>query len=202
MDRMRPGRKRAAILAGAVGAVAILVGVLLWPSGPASRAPATPDPGPPRLTQELPHPPPPADPVDAALTPVPQIMAVWRSAILSRNADEVLASDAIFLEDPGRYREALVTSAQTDSEGQVRAFSTRVLGKFKDRTLVPAFRQMLLDQHRYVRENAAWALGEMQGREAARDLARLARNDPADNVRAAAVKALEQMNAGVGRRRP
>lgn len=201
MTGMRPGRQWTAILGVALAGAAVAVSLLLFRSQSPAPSPAGSDPGLPRLGQAPPHLPVPQDPVDAALTPVTDIMSLWRQAIITKNPDDVLACDTAFLDDPNRYLTALVTSAQTDSEPRVRSFSARVLGKFKDRTLVPVFRKMLLDPDHFVRENAAWALGELREREAAADLRKVARSDPASNVRAAATTALEQMNLGPGRHR-
>jgi hypothetical protein len=190
---MPSGRAWTYLLVAALAAVAVGGGLLLFRPGSSPAPQVRPEAAPPRLSGAPPYPAPPSDPVDAALLPVQALMDQWRLAILKRSPDEVLACDAAFLDDPSRYKDALVASAQTDSADQVRAFSTRVLGKFKDPSLVPVFRRMLTDPHRFVRENAAWALGEMGSREAARDLARVARTDPAENVRSAAAQAVQQL---------
>jgi HEAT repeat protein len=95
----------------------------------------------------------------------------------------------------------LIDSAETDAEPRVRAFSTRVLGKFKDPSCAPAFTGLLRNPSEYVRGNAAWALGELHhasgGREAARKalktLRRLQQSDPSNQVRDAAALAVKQL---------
>ena len=68
----------------------------------------------------------------------------------------------------------------------MRAFSTRVLGKMKNVALVEDFQRLLADKSPFVRQNAAWALGELATRpggreaaEAALDELRQAQDDPA-----------------------
>ncbi|HEY0713263.1 MAG TPA: HEAT repeat domain-containing protein [Polyangia bacterium] len=133
--------------------------------------------------------------------PVATIMNTWRMAIINKDADPVVAIDQGFLAEPARFREALLDSAERDAEPRVRAFSTRVLGKFKDPTIAPTLTRLLGNESQYVRGNAAWALGELHhatgGRQAARPalkvLRRLERADPSPEVRAAAALAIKQL---------
>jgi HEAT repeat protein len=128
-------------------------------------------------------------------------LAAWRQAILDKNADVVQSLDRVFLSSPERYRSALEKSARSDADGRVRAFSTRVLGKQKSAALAPLFETLLADKSPFVRQNAAWALGELavldDGRVAARHAVaelRLARaKDPAPDVRTAAKGALARL---------
>ncbi len=128
-------------------------------------------------------------------------LASWRQAILDKNADVVQSLDRAFLSSPERYRSALEKSARSDADGRVRAFSTRVLGKQKNPALAPLFETLLSDKSPFVRQNAAWALGELavldDGRVAARHAVaelRLARaKDPAPDVRTAAKGALARL---------
>ena len=97
-------------------------------------------------------------------------MADWRTAIGARDADAVVRLDSAFQTSPERYRDALAASAGGDADERVRAFSTRVLGKLK-RPSSRRFEKLLQDKSAYVRQNAAWALGELaaeDGREAAK----------------------------------
>jgi HEAT repeat protein len=128
-------------------------------------------------------------------------LAAWRQAILDKDAEVVQSLDRAFLSSPGRYRSGLEKSARGDADERVRAFSTRVLGKQKSVDLVPLFETLLSDKSPFVRQNAAWALGELaavdEGRIAARHAAaglRLARaKDPAPDVRTAAKGALARL---------
>jgi HEAT repeat protein len=112
-----------------------------------------------------------------------------------------MALDRAFISSPDRYRTALEESAKTDRDERVRAFSTRELGKYKNPALAGLFQTQLADRSPYVRQNAAWALGELaaqgDGRTAAlRAVAelRLARaKDPAADVRTAAKSALARL---------
>src|SRR5262249_27941653 len=85
----------------------------------------------------------------------------WGAAIPAPDADGVVQLDMTFRETPDRYLPALLENARTDSNERVRAFSTRTLGKLARADLAPAFRQLLADASPYVRQNAAWALGEL-----------------------------------------
>jgi hypothetical protein len=193
-------RLRQRALVGGLAAVLVAGGGLAWwAMGHRPGAGPGTGPGPPRLAAQPGHLPVPDDSSKVAPPPVDEIMNMWRRAILARNPDDVLACDAIFRQDPGRYLQALVTSARTDTEPRVRAFSARVLGKLQDPALVPLFRRMLADDSPYVRENGAWALGELRSREATDELGRLSRSDPAEDVRKAAATALAQINATAGR---
>ena len=85
--------------------------------------------------------------------------------------------------------------AEAEENERVRAFSTRVLGKLKNAALAPLYRRLLSDKSPYVRQNAAWALGEL-GAAAAPALAELqtaSTKDPANDVRAAARDALGKL---------
>lgn len=128
-------------------------------------------------------------------------MTAWRDAILEKNADAVLALDRAFAILPGRYGPQLVRLAETDPDERVRAFSTRVLGKLKNVELAEVFGRLLADRSPFVRQNAAWGLGELadlpSGRAAADvafdELRRAQEGDPAADVRAAATMALKRL---------
>ena len=204
---MDPGSgKRRAVLASlavltVVGAVVLVAdrrkGAAPDPSdqedSPMGRHEASPEGAPPSLLT-----PPSAEQVDQR---VRAAVAEWRTGILQRNATTVMKIDALFLETPDMYVEGLKQSAATDENERVRAFSTRELGKFKRVELAATFTRLLDDKSPFVRKNAAWALGELGvhdgGRAAARqaevDLRRLARRDPADDVRDAARDALRRI---------
>ena len=79
----------------------------------------------------------PAGPDDVAKR-VAAAMADWRNAILVRNAGPVIKLQAAFAEAPAMYVEALKTSAASDENERVRAFSTRELGKIKRVDLEPS----------------------------------------------------------------
>ena len=148
-------------------------------------------------------------PAPAVVPETPEIIAAevdrslgeWRNAILVKNADAVVALDATFQASPQRYAGALRDAASADADERVRAFSTRVLGKLKDPTLVDLFKQLLADKSPFVRQNAAWALGELAadagGRAAARhavaELRRARAKDPAPDVRAVAKGTLARL---------
>lgn len=127
-------------------------------------------------------------------------MNAWRNAILVKDEETVVTMDRVFLDMPARYTPALVKSARSEDNERVRAFSTRVLGKLKDAGLAPVFGELLDDKSPYVRQNAAWALGELgrtEGRQAAQrasaDLRRLEQHDAAKDVRTAANTALKRL---------
>ena len=88
-------------------------------------------------------------------------MNLWRSSILARDIEAVGNCDRIFVDQRAVFTPPLVKSARSDPDERVRAFSTRMLGKFRDQALVPLFRELLADPSPFVRSNAAWALGEL-----------------------------------------
>lgn len=136
---------------------------------------------------------PPAQPSDEQQ--VATMMQAWRDAIVGRDAETVLTCDRTFVAEPRLFTPALVKSAESDPDPRVRAFSTRVLGKFVDPTLIETFRKRLADADPYVRENAAWSLGELQQRASgtAGDLEQLRRRDKEERVRQAAAEALPKL---------
>ena len=126
----------------------------------------------------------------------------WRRAVLNRDPDAVIRLDDLFRREPARYVDGLVASARTEGNERVRAFSTRVLGKLKKVELAGVFQQLLSDPSPYVRQNAAWGLGELAadqdgGRDAAKralaELRHVRATDPAADTRAAARGALERL---------
>lgn len=145
--------------------------------------------------------PPPPEPPEAIAKRVEAAMSSWRNAILVRDADTVVALDREFAATPERYGSALVKCAETDAEERVRAFCTRVLGKLRSSERAELFERLLFDKSPYVRQNAAWALGElaettnghMVTRHALAELRHVQAKDPAGNVRAAAKGALEKL---------
>ena len=123
---------------------------------------------------------------------VRRVMQQWRTSILERDADGVMGCDHLFREHSRAFTPALRDSATRDSDERVRAFSTRVLGKLRDPGLAPFFLERLQDPSAFVRENGAWALGELRAIEATDELAALKHDDPAPAVRKAAELALDQ----------
>jgi HEAT repeat protein len=142
----------------------------------------------------------PADP-EVVAQRVEAAMGAWRNAILVRDADTVLALDREFTGAPARYAPALVKCAETDSDERVRAFCTRVLGKLKTGERAELYERLLADKSPYVRQNAAWALGELAEtanghiftRHALAELRHVSAKDPVGAVREAAKGALEKL---------
>ena len=132
---------------------------------------------------------------------VQRSLAAWRQAILVKDADGVQTLDRAFAGSPDRYRAALEVSAKSEADERVRAFSTRVLGKQRNPALAALFKTLLADKSPFVRQNAAWALGELAAQEDGRIAARLAvaelrharAKDPAPDVRTAAKGALARL---------
>jgi len=143
----------------------------------------------------------PPDPPEIIAQRIDAAMSSWRNAILVRDADTVLALDREFAGSPARYAPALVKCAETDSDERVRAFCTRVLGKLKAADRAELYERLLADRSPYVRQNAAWALGElaettnghMVTRHALAELRHARAKDPAGAVREAAKGALEKL---------
>jgi hypothetical protein len=138
---------------------------------------------------------------EAVAQSVDNAMVAWRGAILNRDAETVMAVDRAFMDAPPRYTEALTKSAESDSDPRVRAFSTRMLGKFKQTSHAELFERLLGDKSPYVRQNAAWALGELAGetnglmvtRHALAELRHVQAKDPAGAVRTEAATALSKL---------
>jgi HEAT repeat protein len=122
-------------------------------------------------------------------------MERWRTAILMKDAPTVVALDLNFRQMPDRYTAALARSAESDGDERVRAFSTRVLGKLKNAAEAPLYQRLLADTSPFVRQNAAWALGELgpAAVPAVAQLQRASARDPANDVRAAARDALRKI---------
>jgi HEAT repeat protein len=143
----------------------------------------------------------PLDPPEIIAERIEAAMTSWRHAIVVRDADTVLALDREFAGAPARYAPALVKCAETDGDERVRAFCTRVLGKLKAADRVELYERLLVDKSPYVRQNAAWALGElaettnghMVTRHALAELRHVRAKDPAGAVREAAQGALEKL---------
>ena len=142
------------------------------------------------------------NPYSKEVTPdqVGAAMAAWRQAILEKRTEQVVALDGAFALLPARYGPELVKVAETDPDERVRAFSTRVLGKMKNLELVEDFQRLLADKSPFVRQNAAWALGELAARPGGREAAgaaydelRQAQDDPATEVRSAATNTLKAL---------
>ena len=100
-----------------------------------------------------------------------------------------------FRQTPARYTAALAASAEGDGNERVRAFSTRVLGKLKNAAEAPLYQRLLTDKSPYVRQNAAWALGELgpAAAPAVAELQKASARDPANDVRSAAKAALAKL---------
>jgi HEAT repeats len=132
---------------------------------------------------------------------VSSAMKEWREGIIEKRQDAVLNLDQAFAMLPGLYGPPLVKVAETDADERVRAFSTRVLGKMKNPELVEDFQRLLADKSPFVRQNAAWALGELAKRPRGRDMAQgavddlrqVAGDDHATEVRVAAANALKAL---------
>ncbi len=145
-----------------------------------------------RPFSNTPAPPPPPETPDQIAQQVDSEMMRWRAAILNKDAQTVVSCDMDFRQQPDRYRQALEKSAQSDENERVRAFSTRVLGKMKNPEEAALFKRLLADSSPYVRQNAAWGLGELRGAAAiaVAELRRARSRDSAEAVRAAAKDAL------------
>ena len=197
------GKRRRIVLAFVLTAFVAGVVVLVAARGPsqphaagdAPRWPLLPVAASPESTPETPETP------EAIDKRAEDALGAWRNAILIRDADMVIKLELAFLETPSMYLERLKTSARSDDNERVRAFSTRELGKFKRVDLAPTFQQLLEDKSGYVRQNAAWALGELSagtdGRAAVRiakgELRQLVKRDPEEAVGVAARTALERI---------
>jgi hypothetical protein len=149
----------------------------------------------------------PLGPSGAAAVPTPirpnvdGDMSRWRNAVLVKDAQTVVALGLAFRQLPDLYSPALAKSAETEGNERVRAFSTRVLGKLRRPDMEPLYERLLADKSVFVRQNAAWALGELgaaqDGRAVAEhavpELRHVRSRDPANEVRLAAKDALNKL---------
>jgi hypothetical protein len=184
------------------GLLVVMAGAAIFalrPAGKRDAAPRAEADGPGLRPRDYPSAPP--DPPEVVARRVEGVMASWRNAILVRDPDTVLAIDREFAGAPARYAPALVKCAETDGDERVRAFCTRVLGKAKASDRAELYERLLADKSPYVRQNAAWALGElaettnglMVTRHALAELRHVRAKDPAEAVRQAARGALEKL---------
>jgi HEAT repeat protein len=104
----------------------------------------------------------PASDGEPAAAAVDAAMVGWRNAIIVMDADAVATLDRAFNETPARYAPALIKAAETDDNERVRAFSVRVLGRFKAAALADLFAHLLEDRSPYVREAAQRAIADLQ----------------------------------------
>jgi hypothetical protein len=121
---------------------------------------------------------------------IQNVVEVWRQAIKNKQAEQVLECDRIFQDAPTKFSDPLRYLAKNDREDRVRAFSTRVLGKFKDPANAELFRELLKDPHQYVRSNAAWGLSQLGGDSNLALVDEIRRRDREEYVRNAAAEAL------------
>ena len=204
---MSRGDKRRWLVAGAIVASAVVVsyGLLRRAGAPGRRATAEAPAAPfrglasgPLGPSAVPDAPPSPDKVarDVAAT-----LSRWRAAIVAKDAGTVIELDQAFRQAPERFAGALAASAEKDDNERVRAFSTRVLGKLDRSGLEPLYQRLLADKSPFVRQNAAWALGQLgggtDGRAAAAkalpELRHVRARDPAGDVRLAAKDALGRL---------
>lgn len=127
------------------------------------------------------------------------MMNEWRAAIGRRDPDTVEAINRAFLAHPSRFTGALMSSAERDSDERVRAFSTRVLGKLRMPVTAELLRKLLGDASPYVRQNAAWGLGQLGDRNAGPLLQRSAQSDADPAVRESARDALRNIDRASAR---
>lgn len=121
---------------------------------------------------------------------IQNVVEVWRQAIANKQAEQVLECDRIFQDAPTKFSEPLRYLAKNDHENRVRAFSTRVLGKFKDPANAELFRELLKDPNQYVRSNAAWGLSQLGGDSNLALVDEVRRHDREEYVRNVAAEAL------------
>ena len=130
----------------------------------------------------------------AKVKPKEPLFEIWRTALLTKNAEEVMAVERSFLGNRARFHDGLAELAEKDDQERVRSFSTRILGKFAMAGDVDLFARLLQnDPSPYVRHNAAWALGELRSGVPVEVLSRVSEGDPDEEVRAAATKALSRI---------
>lgn len=167
--RLPKRRVRAPAALVLVGALLLLASVVVVlgpdpepPPGPPSDFAPTPVASPPARpaapATRPPAPPRPARPAPAAGLTV--VGARWRAAILENQRREVLALVAELRGQP-TGRDDLLLLAR-DGEERVRAYALRELGRRREASLAPVFSASLEDPSPPVRENARWALEQLE----------------------------------------
>ncbi len=151
-------RAAAAPLAAAALAAAVAPALL-------GDAPAPPPAPPPARVEAPPAPPPPDRPAAPPRAPVeglPELAARWRLAVLEGRRPQVLSLTAALRAAPDGP--ALLARLAADPHERVRAYAVRELGRRRD----PAQRDLLAAARRdpspHVRENADWALAQLEVR--------------------------------------
>ena len=124
---------------------------------------------------------------------IKQVMTSWQQAITARDAEGVERIDSAFRAQPDEYLPAIMDCAEAHEVAQVRAFCTRVLGNLRRPAAAPRLRGMLADQHEFVRHNAAWALAELNDKQAAGLLDRLSKSDRSKLVRETAAESVRRL---------
>ena len=144
--------------------------------------------------------PPPEDTPENTTTPetappeelIGGVLDGWRRAIRTKDSSGVTRLQRILLADPEPFRLPLIKLVEEEAHEPVRAFSVRILGIMGGEEVVPFLLDRLrLDRNRYVRENAARALGTLKASGAEAVLRKAAAEDPEAAVRAAAKDGLK-----------
>ncbi len=173
-------------------------------AGPAGAGTASAGPVPATVAQT---PNDPATPASAAASGLPPtriftppkdpVVREWREAVVTRNRNAITSmSLALLNRDREETLPDLLQLSQEDPDERVRAFAVRALGRMRD----PAFRDRFLgllkdDRSGFVRENAAWSLGELHVAEDAGALESAGATDESPRVREAAQAALVELRA-------
>ncbi len=158
---------------------------------PESPAPTPPRPATaPGAAPPPPAPAPPTPPPPASL-PGDPLLRRWQTSIRSRSRQGVLDCQAAFRQREDEYRAPLEAMAAEDADPRVRAFCVTTLAGFGSPPEEAFFIGRLADPSEFPRESALLAL-ERRGTAACLvAVDRLASEDPAAAVRAAAARAAE-----------
>lgn len=139
----------------------------------------------PEVPPRTPPPGPPEDP----------LLARWKAGVRQKNAGEVTELQNVFLAREAEYRERLTAVAKDDADPRIRAFTVAVLGRMKDPPEEAFFIERASDAHEYPRTSAAQALEKRGTQACLAVLDRLASGDPAEAVRAAALRAAKAVRS-------
>lgn len=127
-----------------------------------------------------------------------QLINAWRDAVIAKDPKKI-EQLGLAVKGLGATSIPLLRKlALEDTDERIRAFATRILGRMRNPELTPFFRGLLeSDKSPFVRENAAWALGELKDSQSINKLQTIAENDASEQVRGAAKKAIDTINSTI-----
>ncbi len=126
-----------------------------------------------------------------------RVLNAWREAVVIKNINDIERLSREVDKSGESAIPFLRKLGQEDPNERVRAFAVRILGRMRRTDLTDFFMDRLKnDASPFVRENAAWALGEIGAADAVPLLQTVAATDASTTVRQSAQKALAAIKPG------